>query len=95
MPRKKIGLALGSGSARGFAYIGVLAVLEREGIPVDMVAGTSAGAVIGALHAQGKDSDQIKNLALGLTWKRLAPLVDPSLPVTGLIKGKRIKDLLA
>jgi len=46
--RKKVGLALGSGAARGLAHIGVLEVLEREGIPVDMIAGASAGALVGA-----------------------------------------------
>ena len=48
MPERKVGLALGSGAARGLAHIGVLEVLEKEGIPVDVIAGTSAGAVIGA-----------------------------------------------
>ena len=95
MPRKKIGLALGSGSARGLAYIGVLAVLEKEGIPVDLIAGTSAGAVIGALYARDKDTSRMKELALGLSWKKLAPLVDPSLPITGLIKGRKIRNLIA
>ena len=95
MQKRKIGLALGSGAARGLAHIGVLAVLEKEGIPVDMIAGTSTGAAIGALYAQGKDVGQIKELALDLSWKKLAPLVDPSLPKTGFIKGKKIKDLLA
>ncbi len=95
MPRKKIGLALGSGAARGLAHIGVIAVLEAEGIPVDMIAGTSTGAVIGALYADGKNADQMKELAQGLSWKKLAPLVDPSLPKTGFIKGKKIKNLLA
>ncbi|MBW1973572.1 MAG: patatin-like phospholipase family protein, partial [Deltaproteobacteria bacterium] len=53
MKRKKIGLALGSGSARGLAHIGVIKVLEQEGIPIDVVAGTSIGALIGALYAAG------------------------------------------
>jgi len=93
--RKKIGLALGSGAARGLAHIGVLEALRKEGIPVDMIAGTSVGAVIGALYAQGKDSSQIKELALNLSRKRLTPFIDLSLPKTGLIKGKKIKDFLA
>lgn len=95
MRRKKIGLALGSGSARGLAHIGVLTVLKREGIPIDIIAGTSAGAVIGALYARDKETIQMRNLALGMTWKKLAPLVDPSLPVTGLLKGKKIRNLIA
>lgn len=94
MQNRKVGLALGGGAARGLAHIGVLEVLEKEAIPIDIIAGTSAGAVVGALYAQGKDASQMKKLALDLSWKRLAPLVDPSLPKTGLIKGKKIKDLL-
>ena len=95
MRRKKIGLALGSGAARGLAHIGVLEVLRKEGIPIDMIAGTSAGAAVGALYAQGKDVSQIKELALNMGWKKLAPLIDLSLPKTGFIKGRKIKDLLA
>ena len=49
MFRVKVGLVLGSGSARGLAHIGVLKVLEREGIPVDLIAGTSIGALIGGI----------------------------------------------
>ena len=48
--RPRIGLALGGGFARGLAHVGVLKVLEEEGIPVDYVAGTSVGAVIGAMY---------------------------------------------
>jgi len=95
LDKRKVGLALGSGAARGLAHIGVLEVLEKEGIPIDMVAGTSAGAAVGALYAQGKDASTIKSLALDLSWKRLASLIDPALPKTGFIKGKKIKDLLA
>ena len=55
MRGRKVGLALGGGAARGLAHIGVLEVLEKEGIPIDMIAGTSAGAAIGALYAQEQD----------------------------------------
>jgi len=92
--KRKVGLALGTGAARGLAHIGVLEVLEKEGIPIDMIAGTSAGAAIGALYAQGKDASMIKDLALDLNWKRLAFLVDLALPRTGFIGGRKIKDLL-
>jgi NTE family protein len=91
--KKKIGLALGSGAARGLAHIGVLDVLEREGIPIDIIAGTSAGAVIGAIYASRQDAARIKREALAISWKRRAALVDPSLPRSGLIKGKRIESL--
>ena len=86
---------MGSGTARGLAHIGVLEVLEREGIPIDIVAGTSAGAIVGALYAQGKGSREIKKVFLELARRKLTPLIDPSLPRTGFIKGKKIKDLLA
>jgi len=92
--KRKIGLALGSGAARGLAHIGVLEVLEKEGIPVNMVAGSSVGAFIGALYAQGKDTSLIKNLALDLRWKRLVSVIDLTLPKTGFIGGKKIKDQL-
>ena len=93
--KRKVGLALGGGAARGLAHIGVLAVLQREGIPIDMIAGTSAGAAIGALYAQGKDASVIKSLAIDLVdWKRLASLVDLALPRTGFIEGKKIRDRL-
>jgi len=92
---KKVGLALSSGAARGMAHIGVLAVLEKEGIPIDLITGTSTGAVVGSLYAQGRDAGQIKELALDLAKHKLAHFIDPSLPKTGFIKGKKIKDLLA
>jgi len=94
LQKKKVGLALGTGAARGLAHIGVLEVLEKEGIPIDMIAGTSPGATDGALYAQSKDASMIKSLALDLSWKRLASLVDLTLPRTGFIQGKKIKELL-
>jgi len=94
LQKGKVGLALGTGAARGLAHIGVMEVLEKEGIPIDMIAGTSAGAAIGAVYAQGKDVSLIKDLALDLGWKQLASLVDLALPRTGFIGGKKVKDLL-
>lgn len=92
MPKRKIGLALGSGAARGLAHIGVLTVLQKEGVPIDMIAGTSAGAVVGALYARGKGPSLIKKIALDLSQMRLAPLTDLTLPKTGIIGGKKIED---
>lgn len=92
--KKKIGLALGSGAARGLAHIGVLEVLEEEGIPVNLIAGTSAGAAVGALYARGSDAHQIGALALEVGWKRLAPLTDLTLPKTGFIQGRRLKEFM-
>jgi len=94
LPKRKIGLALGSGAARGLAHIGVLSVLEKEGVPIDMIAGTSIGALIGALYARGKNVDRIKDLVIELGSKRLSLLADPALPKTGLIKGRKVKNVL-
>ena len=92
--QKKIGLALGSGVARGLAHIGVLEVLEREGIPIDMIAGTSMGAIVGAAYASGKSADQIREVALDLGWKKMLPLVNLTVPKTGFISDRRIKNRL-
>ncbi len=91
---KKVGLALGGGAARGLAHIGVLEVLEKEGVPIDMVAGTSIGALVGAVYAQGQDASVMKSLALDLSRRRLLSLTDLTLPRTGFIQGRKIKDLL-
>ncbi len=90
----KIGLALGSGAARGLAHIGVLDILQKEGIPVDMVAGTSVGTLVGALCAQRKDCRLIKDLAISMDWKKIVSLVDLAIPKTGLIGGRKIKNWL-
>jgi len=91
---KKIGLALGGGGGRGIAHIGVLEVLEREGIPFNMIAGTSAGAAIGALLAQGKNSDYMKTLAKSWDWKHRAQAIDLTLPRSGFIAGRKVKEFL-
>lgn len=92
--RKKVGLALGSGVARGLAHIGVLQVLEREGIPVDMVAGTSIGALVGGLYAMGRSVAEILEIAREIGSHRFNYLVDLNIPRTGLIRGKKIEERL-
>ena len=62
MTRPKIGLALSSGGARGFAHLGVLKVLKEEGIPVDCVAGSSMGSIMAVLLANGLDLDMCEKL---------------------------------
>ncbi len=91
----KLGLALSGGAARGLAHVGVIEVLEREGIQIDMVAGTSMGAVIGAAFARGLSAEQIKAEAMDLGWRKLVPLVDINLLQTsGLIGARRIRKKL-
>ncbi len=67
----KVGLALSGGGAKGFAHIGVLKVLEEEGIPVHMVSGTSMGAVIGSLYSIGYTPSEIENIAMSSNWRVL------------------------
>ena len=91
---KKVGLALSSGGARGLAHIGVLEVLEKYAIPVDIIAGSSIGSLVGALYASGKSIAEIKDIARNQGVKRFSFLVDLSLPKTGLVRGRRIEDTI-
>jgi NTE family protein len=91
---RKIGYALGGGAARGLSHIGVLKVLEEHSIFPDIVAGTSMGALVGALYAGGINVTDIEQFALRLDWKRLMFLADMTLPISGLIGGKRVISLL-
>ncbi|HWG67192.1 MAG TPA: patatin-like phospholipase family protein, partial [Rhodanobacteraceae bacterium] len=71
-PRKDcIGLVLGGGGARGAAHIGVLEVLQREHIPVCVIAGTSMGAIVGSMYAVGYTPDEMQKILGGLDWKGL------------------------
>jgi NTE family protein len=72
------------------AHIGVLRVLEEEGIHIDVIAGTSIGAFIGALYAAGVPVAQMEEVALNVDWRRLARLIDPTFPSAGLIDGKKV-----
>ncbi|MBE9487329.1 MAG: patatin-like phospholipase family protein [Chloroflexi bacterium] len=84
-----IGLALSSGSARGWAHIGVVRALAEAGIRVDYVAGTSIGAMVGAVYASG-NIDALQEVALQLDWKQIAYFFDVVLPKSGLIDGKKL-----
>ncbi|MDL1970197.1 MAG: patatin-like phospholipase family protein [Candidatus Desulfofervidaceae bacterium] len=91
--RKKIGLALGGGAARGGAHIGVLRAFQELGIPVDYVAGTSIGALVGGFFAAG-EINSLENLALHLDWKDIIAFFDVVFPKAGLIDGKKVTQLL-
>ncbi len=67
----KIGIALGGGGAKGVAHIGVLRVLESVGVKIDVIVGTSAGAIAGALYAAGKSADEIEQAIRRLTLRQL------------------------
>ena len=90
----KFGLALGSGSARGLAHVGVIQVLEAYGIPIDMIAGTSIGSVIGSLYASGASIEQLMEAALSMKRGKALALLDPALPHSGFIKGHRAEEII-
>ncbi|MBP7485212.1 MAG: patatin-like phospholipase family protein, partial [Aquabacterium sp.] len=69
--RPKIGLVLSGGGARGLAHVGVLKVLERERIPVDVIAGTSMGAIVGGLYASGLSAQDVEAEVLKLDWNNV------------------------
>ena len=77
--RPKIGLVLGGGGARGLAHIGVLKVLHREGVPIDLVVGTSVGALIGALYCSGLPVEQIQKMGEEIGWDRLTNISSAAL----------------
>jgi NTE family protein len=89
----KIGLALGGGAARGFAHIGVIKVLEAQGIVPDLVVGTSAGSLVGALYAAGNNGFALQKMAIDMDE---AAISDWSVPFfsqsTGVIKGEAIQN---
>lgn len=87
----RVGLVLSGGGARGFAHIGVLKALERHGARFDVVAGTSMGAILGALYAAGLRAADMEEVVSSTGW---TDVVDFSLK-TGLIKGDRFKKYLA
>lgn len=89
--RIKIGLALSSGAIRGFSHLGVLQVFEEEGIPVDIIAGTSAGSLVGGLYALGIELKYLIQLATNIKWEHFTDL---TIPKRGLILGKRFLDFL-
>jgi NTE family protein len=87
----KIALALGGGAARGFAHIGVIKALEAHGIVPDMVVGTSAGSLVGALYASGYGGFDLQRAALQLDDTVIA---DWSLPDRGFIKGEALQNFV-
>jgi NTE family protein len=87
----KVGIALSAGAVRGMSQIGILKVLEREGIPISCIAGTSIGAVIGALYASGIKAEKLEEIA---KTTELRSLIDFTTPKTGLIAGKIIESYI-
>jgi NTE family protein len=90
MRRKlRLGLALGAGSARGWAHIGVIRALEERGIKPDLVCGTSIGALVGAAYAAG-ELERLEEWVTGLAWTKVVRLMDLTWRPGGLIRGTRL-----
>ena len=89
MGRPRLAVALGSGSARGWAHIGVLRALQQAGITPDIVCGTSMGAFVGAAYASGS-LDSLEGWARSLTRRDVLGFFDVSLGAGGLIKGEKL-----
>ncbi len=89
----KIGLALGSGGAKGLSHIGVIKFLEKNNIKIDYIAGSSIGALIGGVYAVTKNIDEIEAEVLNNNWKKIFHLLDPIFK-GGLIGGKRVEKFI-
>ncbi len=94
--RCRMGLVLSSGGAKGFSYVGVIQVLEELGLDFDIVAGSSFGAVVGALWARGYDGEQLEDIARNFkSWTHLLKIIDHAVDLRrGLIRGKRLENYL-
>lgn len=90
-PAPVLGLALGGGAVLGYSHIGVLMVLESEGIAVDRISGTSAGAIVAALHAFGVPPDRCRTLLSPLTWRTVSNFSRNSL---GLLSNEPLAEIL-
>lgn len=91
IPAIKVGIALGGGAAKGFAHIGVIKILEANGFTPDVVAGTSAGSVVGALYASGMDAFELQEKAVALDEARIRDL---QLSSGGLLLGQKLQDFV-
>jgi len=90
---KKIGLALGSGSARGWSHLGVIRAIREARIPIDVVSGTSMGAMIAGAFAAGF-IEPLETWVRALTWPDIIGLMDVNLPRAGLFEGDRLTKYL-
>jgi NTE family protein len=94
----RVGLALGAGAARGWAHIGVLKVLEEQGIHIDMIAGTSIGALVGGIYAASASVDHLIRSTIDLFPTKMAArrkIFDYTLPFQGVLRGRKAMGLVA
>lgn len=89
--RRRVGLALGGGGARGLAHVGALAALEEGGIPIDYITGTSMGAMVGAAYCAGIEVPELISIAESTGWRHISTL---SWPHQGLLSFQKMEDWL-
>ena len=87
--RKKIGLALGSGGWRGLAHLGVIKEFNKQGVPIDYIAGSSAGALIGGLYSYFNDTEKIEEMINGLNYKSLYNILFDPVRNSGIVGGRK------
>ena len=92
MNRKKVGIALSGGAARGFAHLGVLKVLVENDIPIDYIAGTSAGSIAGAMFASGLSIEKIIEVGRNMTWYKTTGF---SYSAKGFLSNAALGDFLS
>ncbi|MDR7236172.1 MULTISPECIES: patatin-like phospholipase family protein [Neobacillus] len=91
MEHPKIGLALGSGGARGFAHLGVIKALKDAGIPIHLIAGSSMGALVASFYGAGIDMERLYKLSTAFKRKYF---LDFTVPKMGFISGKKVKEFI-
>jgi len=94
LENKKVGLVLGSGSAKGLSHIGVIKYLEEHGIRIDFIAGSSIGAMIGGAYAAGVSINEIESIALKTDLASSVKYFRPTISKSGLISGSKVKEFL-
>lgn len=89
--KKKIGLALSGGAVLGIAHLGAIKVLEENNIPIDIIAGTSAGSLVGAFVAAGYSSDKLFGMAKTVSWENIGTI---TIPKMGLLNSKALENFV-
>ncbi len=92
--KKKIGIALSGGAARGLSHIGALKVLEDLGLEIYAISGTSMGAIIGSFYCSGTSLQTIEDYVNSMDWRSLLMFSDITLPRMGIINGRRVEKIL-
>ncbi|MBN2367852.1 patatin-like phospholipase family protein [Candidatus Woesearchaeota archaeon] len=91
---KKVGLALGSGGARGFAHLGVIKVLLENNIPIDYISGSSIGSIVAAYYALNLDIKGLEDISLGLKKRDMLKFIDLNNPSVSILRGNKVKRFL-